>query len=90
VPASLSATANFAPTEVNYALRFMAGAGGVLRGPIWQTVRAGGNASAVSAVSGTGHHFVNWTDADNRVVSYSATLKFTKVTANKRLTANFK
>ena len=166
VPASCSVTANFARTEVNHALRFQAGAGGTLRGPIRQTVRAGGDASAVSAVSGTGHHFVkwagdrsfdttaanpltvknvkasqniiahfsanqyqvtfvagahgdltgktlqsvsyggsttsvsavprqgfhfvNWTDADNRVVSYSDTLKFTNVTTTKRLTANFK
>jgi sugar lactone lactonase YvrE len=166
VPDSLSVTANFALTEVNYTLRFRAGAGGALRGAVWQTVRSGASASAVSAVPKSGHrfvkwtgehgfdataanplilrkvkenqnliayfaanqyqvtfvagahgeltgkkvqsvsdggsttavtavpgkgfHFVNWTDANNHVVSYSATLKFSNVTASKRVTANFK
>ena len=53
-------------------------------------VSDGGSTTAVTAVPGKGFHFVNWTDANNHVVSYSATLKFSNVTASKRVTANFK
>ena len=73
-----------------YQVTFVAGAHGELTGKTLQSVSHAGSTTSVAAVPARGFHFVNWTDASNHVVSYSATLQFTNVTASKRLTANFK
>jgi hypothetical protein len=53
-------TAVFAPDT--HRLHYSAGAGGTVSGAASQTVDFGGSGSAVTAVPGSGYHFVAWND----------------------------
>ena len=56
----MSVTANFAINT--YTLTYTAGANGSITGTSPQTVNHGASGSAVTAVPGTGYHFVDWSD----------------------------
>jgi len=60
VSADLSVTAQFAVNE--YAVRYSAGPGGTVTGQQAQTVNHGADATTVTAVPDTGHHFLRWSD----------------------------
>ena len=68
---------------------FRAGAGGTLTGTTSQTVNYGDSATPVTAYPAAGYHFVNWSDANNNVVSSANPLTVTNVTVNLALSANF-
>lgn len=81
-------TANFTNTPSTYTVTFTAGTGGTLSGSAVQSVTAGGDAQAVTAVPSTGMGFVNWTGA-GFTASTTNPLTVTKVSQNLALTANF-
>ncbi len=81
-------TANFNSTPSTYTVNFVAGAGGTLSGTSVQSVAAGGDAQAVSAVPNTGMSFVNWTGT-GFTTSTSNPLTVSKVSQNLTITANF-
>ncbi len=60
VIASVDVTAIFAINS--YTLSYAAGDNGSLTGEVSQTVEHGNDGSAVTAVPGTGYHFVQWSD----------------------------
>ena len=82
-----SVTAQFSITT--YTVTFSAGSGGSLLGTTSQTVNNGQSTTPVTATAANGYHFVNWTDAGNKVVSSANPLTVANVTANMALTANF-
>lgn len=67
-----------------YTLTYTAGANGSITGISPQTVNQGANGTAVTAVSASGYHFVNWSDN-----STSNPRTDTNVQANISVTANF-
>ena len=85
--ATQNITANF--TVDQYTVTFVAGPRGEIRGDQHQTVDFQGSTRAVTALPDRGCRFVNWTDANKKVVSTSATLKLTDVSCDRRITANF-
>jgi uncharacterized repeat protein (TIGR02543 family) len=87
VAASQNITANFAINQ--YTITFVAGPHGSISGTTKQTVNYGDSTTSVTAVPNTGYNFVNWTDTNSNVVSSSATLTLTNVTATQKITANF-
>ena len=60
VTANMSVTANFAINT--YTLTYTAGANGSITGTSPQTVNHGADGTPVTAVPGTGYHFVDWSD----------------------------
>jgi uncharacterized protein (TIGR02145 family)/prepilin-type N-terminal cleavage/methylation domain-containing protein len=72
---------NFALT---YTLTYTAGSHGAITGTSPQTVNYGSNGTAVTAVAGTGYHFVSWSDDSTQNPRTD-----TNVTANKSVTATF-
>ena len=50
------------PAAAAYQLHYAAGAGGTISGAASQTVDAGANGTAVTAVPNTGYYFVQWSD----------------------------
>jgi hypothetical protein len=60
VTANVSVTASFAINQ--YTLTYTAGAHGSISGTSPQTVNYGGSGLAVTAVPGTGYHFLKWSD----------------------------
>ena len=86
VSAAQAITANFANT---FAVGFVAGAVGTLSGNANQTLAAGASATAVTALPGTGYHFVNWTGTGGFVTSTANPLTVTNVRADQTITANF-
>ena len=60
VTGNITVEASFAINT--YTLTYTAGAHGSISGNSSQTVDYGGNGSAVTAVPGTGYHFVKWSD----------------------------
>jgi len=81
-------TANFTSTPSTFTVTFVAGSGGTLSGTTVQSVIAGGDAQAVSAIPNTGMGFVNWTGT-GFTPSTSNPLTVSKVSQNLTLTANF-
>ena len=82
-------TANFTPPaiaydSVSYNLNYTAGSNGTLTGTISQTVGAGSNGTAVTAVPNSGFQFVNWNDGSTQNPRTDI-----NVLANKNVTANF-
>ncbi|MFZ2188749.1 MAG: ELWxxDGT repeat protein [Candidatus Moraniibacteriota bacterium] len=77
---NITVTALFAP----YTLTYTAGLNGTISGVSPQVVDDGNDASAVTAVSDTGYHFVDWSDG---VMTASRT--DTNVTNHIAVTANF-
>ena len=73
----------------SYAVNFSAGANGSLSGTVTQTVSYGNASSAVTAVSASGYHFINWTDNKGVVVSTANPLVLAGMSAPQNLTANF-
>ncbi|MBF0527167.1 MAG: DUF1566 domain-containing protein, partial [Deltaproteobacteria bacterium] len=69
-----------------YMVTFTAGSGGTISGTTPQTVTAGGNTSAVTAVSNTGYHFTNWS---GDYIGTTNPLTLTNVTTDMSITANF-
>jgi uncharacterized repeat protein (TIGR02543 family) len=67
-----------------YTLTYTSGANGSLTGATSQTVNHGENGTTVTAVSNTGYHFTNWSDA-----STSNPRTDNNVTADISVTANF-
>jgi uncharacterized protein (TIGR02145 family)/prepilin-type N-terminal cleavage/methylation domain-containing protein len=68
----------------SFTLTYTAGSNGSITGTSPQTVASGGSGSAVTAVAGSGYHFVNWSDA-----STANPRTDTNVLANVAVTANF-
>ena len=58
---NLILTACFA-VDANYTLTYAAGSGGAVNGTTPQTLPAGADGSAVTAIPGIGYHFVDWSD----------------------------
>ena len=87
VVASQSITANFAIDK--YRVSLLAGPHGRIVGDRNQTVCHGGSTTPVTAVPDPGYRFVSWTDADNKVLGTSATLKFPNLTSVQSIAANF-
>jgi predicted secreted Zn-dependent protease len=84
VISDMTITANF--TIDTYTVTFVAGANGSITGDLSQVVAHGSDCTAVTAVPGTGYHFVNWTG------DYTGTanpLTVTSVTSDMTITANF-
>lgn len=54
--------AAFVASDVQYQLRYAAGAGGALDGVAEQSVISGGSGTAVEAIAHPGHFFVQWSD----------------------------
>jgi hypothetical protein len=67
-----------------YTLTYTAGAHGSISGTSPQTVNAGSNGTAVTAIADAGYHFVNWSDA-----STANPRTDTNVNANISVTASF-
>ena len=82
VTASMSAGAIFAINQ--YTLTYLAGANGSVSGTTLQTVNHGSAGTAVTAVPGTGYHFMQWDDG-----VMTATRTDTNVTGDITTTANF-
>ena len=80
--AIMSVTANFAINT--YTLTYTAGANGSITGTSPQTVNHGASGSAVTAVPGTGYHFVDWSDG-----LATATRTDTSVAGDITVTAQF-
>jgi hypothetical protein len=74
---------------VNVSLTFTAGANGTLTGSTSQTIPAGGDASAVTAVPNANYAFLNWTGTGGFATTAANPLTLTQVAANQALTANF-
>jgi hypothetical protein len=70
--------------QQTYTLTYTAGAHGSITGTSPQTVAYGGAGTQVTAVAGTGYHFVSWSDG-----VLTAARTDTNVTANVNVTANF-
>jgi len=87
VTANITVTASFAANQLT--VTFVAGTHGTISGVTVQTVSYGGSTSSVTAVPSRGYRFINWTDANGHVVSSSAALTLTNVTASQKITANF-
>ncbi|MGE5341638.1 MAG: SBBP repeat-containing protein [Candidatus Omnitrophota bacterium] len=71
-----------------YAVKFLAGIGGTLKGNINQVVLRGGTSAPVTALPNVGYQFVNWTGT----VGFASTqnpLAITNVTSDMTVTANF-
>jgi hypothetical protein len=79
-------TANFAANT--YEVTFTPGTNGTLNGAVSQTIPHGGSITTVTAVPATRYHFVNWTEGST-VVSSSAALTRSNITATHAYTANF-
>jgi hypothetical protein len=71
-------------TISTYTLTYAAGANGSISGASPQTVNYGASGSAVTAVSNTGYHFVQWSDGNG-----NATRTDTNVTVNVNVSASF-
>jgi hypothetical protein len=69
---------------VTYTLTYGAGSGGTISGSSPQTVDSGASGTSVTAVAGSGYHFVSWSDG-----VASATRTDADVTAGLNVTANF-
>ena len=82
VSGDITATAAFGINQ--YTLTYSAGANGSISGTALQTVNYGSNGTAVTAVPGTGYHFVQWSDG-----VMTATRTDTNVTASMSATASF-
>ena len=59
-----------------------------MNGSVSQTVGYGAAATAITAIPGSGYHFVNWTEGST-VASTTATLTIANVTVAHSYTANF-
>ena len=79
---NITVTANFAINT--YTLTYTAGTNGTLSGTSPQTVNYNASGTAVTAVPGTGYHFVNWSDS-----SVANPRTDSGVTNNITVTANF-
>ena len=85
VQSNVNVTASFASNSgSSYTLTYTAGTGGTISGTTPQTVSEGGSGTAVTAMPGTGHHFVNWSDSSTQNPRTDS-----NVMANKSVTANF-
>ncbi|GFO59385.1 hypothetical protein GMST_17100 [Geomonas silvestris] len=91
VQAAYNITANFEPDSQpsSYTLTFTAGTGGTISGPSPQVLSPGASSVAVSAVAGTGYHFVNWTGTNGFVTTITNPLQLTNVAVSQTITANF-
>jgi uncharacterized repeat protein (TIGR02543 family) len=84
---SATYTANF--IDQTYNVTFVTGGNGTIGGAASQMVNKGANASAVTAIPGTGYRFVNWTGDNGFVTTAANPLTVTNVTTPYRITANF-
>ncbi|GFO65098.1 InlB B-repeat-containing protein [Geomonas paludis] len=73
----------------NYQLTFTVDGNGSITGSSNQNVDHGGTAAAVTAVPGTGSHFVNWTGNNGFVTTTANPLTVTDVAAGLVVTAHF-
>ncbi|MBU5612949.1 DUF1566 domain-containing protein [Geomonas azotofigens] len=87
VDADHTMAATFAPNS--YRVTFAVDGNGSLTGNASQTVAHGGSASAVTAVPGTGSHFLNWTGTNGFATTTANPLTVTNVTSGLTLTAHF-
>ena len=88
VNGNVSVTAQFL-SNITYTLKFKAGAGGAIIGVTPQVLYQGGWSSQVSAVPGTGYHFVNWTGDNCFKATVENPLIVKGATASQSITANF-
>lgn len=72
-----------------FTVTFAAGNGGSISGTASQTVIEGSSPSPVTAVPGTGTHFVNWTGTNGFTATSSNPLIINNVTNNLTIIANF-
>lgn len=79
----------FSFVTIPITVTFSSGGNGTLSGATNQSVSYGDSSSAVTANPAIGYHFVNWTDAENNVVSTANPIILTNITTNTSLTANF-
>ena len=86
VTASMTITANFAPT---ISLTFAAGANGTISPSGTQSVAQGGSSAAVTATPNASYKFVNWTGTNGFTTSTANPLTVTNVTSAMTITANF-
>ena len=82
----MTITANFEEDAAEYTVTFTADANGSIQGQASQTVAAGENTAAVTAVPAEGYHFNGWT---GDYVGNENPLTITDVNSDMDITANF-